>query len=313
MPDFRIVPSIEQLRIRPRVAALQERYGHAAVVEALRAGTASLRQQLSSGADADGEAGAERPATADEAAAVIESGLETRLQAIFQSSLRPVVNATGVIVHTNLGRAPLCQAALDQVVAVGRRYSTLEYDLAAGRRGHRDEHAAQLLCRLTARRRRGGQQQCRRDDADPGGIGRGPRGVGLAWRTRRDWRRVPGAQVMEQSRAICGRSVPPRIARGWRTTRPPSPTRRRSFCGSTVRISPLKDSPNSRRYENWSASAGGGGPRRRGPGSGNLAGGLAESADLADFARPACRGWSPSSATNQPSRRAWRRGSTWSA
>ena len=149
MPDFRIVPSIEQLRIRPRVAALQEQYGHAAVVEALRAGAAALRQALSSGMSLDGGAAAESPATVDEAAAMIESGLEARLRAMFRSSLRPVINATGVIVHTNLGRAPLSQAALDQVMTVGRRYSTLEYDLAEGGRGHRDEHAAQLLCRLT--------------------------------------------------------------------------------------------------------------------------------------------------------------------
>jgi len=150
MPDFRIVPSIEQLRQRPRVGALQARYGHAAVVEALRAETASLRQRLSSDARADGGIGIERPATAEEAAAMIEAGLEARLRAMFQSSLRPVVNATGVIVHTNLGRAPLSQAALDQVVTVGRRYSTLEYDLVEGGRGRRDEHAAQLLCRLTS-------------------------------------------------------------------------------------------------------------------------------------------------------------------
>jgi L-seryl-tRNA(Ser) seleniumtransferase len=148
-PDLRVLPSIEVLRQRPRVAALQEQYGHAAVVEALRAGTADLRQRLSAGAVADGGARADVPATADEAAAMIESGLEARLRSMFQPSLRPVVNATGVIVHTNLGRAPLCPAALDQVVAVGRRYSTLEYDLAEGARGHRDEHAAQLLCRLT--------------------------------------------------------------------------------------------------------------------------------------------------------------------
>ncbi len=149
MPDVRIVPSIEQLRIRPRVAALQERYGHAAVVEALRAETAALRDRLLSGMRADGEAGVEWPASSDEAAAIIEPGLEPRLQAMFQSSLRPVINATGVIVHTNLGRAPLSQAALDQVVTVGRRYSTLEYDLAEGGRGHRDGHASPLLCRLT--------------------------------------------------------------------------------------------------------------------------------------------------------------------
>jgi L-seryl-tRNA(Ser) seleniumtransferase len=149
MIDYRVVPSIEQLRQRPRVAALQERYGHAALVEALRAGTADLRRLLSSAAPAEGEPAPDLPTTSDEAAAMIESGLQARLRAMFQPSLRPVINATGVIVHTNLGRAPLSDAALDQVAGVGRRYSTLEYDLGAGGRGHRDAHAAQLLCRLT--------------------------------------------------------------------------------------------------------------------------------------------------------------------
>jgi L-seryl-tRNA(Ser) seleniumtransferase len=149
MPDYRLIPSIEQLRQRPRVVALQERYGRAAVVEALRAGSAALRELLSSAAPPDGELPLGLPAAADDAAAMIEAGLEARLRAMFESSLRPVINATGVIVHTNLGRAPMCPAALEQVVKVGRRYSTLEYDLAEGGRGHRDTHAAQLLCRLT--------------------------------------------------------------------------------------------------------------------------------------------------------------------
>jgi len=63
--------------------------------------------------------------------------------------LRRVLNATGVIVHTNLGRAPLPAAALDRVVAVGRAYSNLEYDLDAGSRGSRQAHVASLLRRLT--------------------------------------------------------------------------------------------------------------------------------------------------------------------
>jgi L-seryl-tRNA(Ser) seleniumtransferase len=149
MIDYRVIPSVEQLRQRPRVVALQEQYGHAAVVEALRSGTAALRQLLSSGSPADGEAGSDVPATPEQAAALVESGLEATLRGMFQASLRPVVNATGVIVHTNLGRAPLGEVALEQVVAVGRRYSTLEYDLAEGGRGQRDAHAAQMLCRLT--------------------------------------------------------------------------------------------------------------------------------------------------------------------
>ncbi|MGE5198952.1 MAG: L-seryl-tRNA(Sec) selenium transferase [Rhodospirillaceae bacterium] len=149
MADHRVIPSIELLRQRPRIAALQARYGHAEVVEALRAATAALRRELSGGTPAGGAGALRTPATADEAAAMIEAGLDARLRALFQSSLRPVINATGVIVHTNLGRAPMSPAALEQVVAVGRRYSTLEYDLSEGGRGHRDAHAAHWLRRLT--------------------------------------------------------------------------------------------------------------------------------------------------------------------
>src|SRR4029077_2894054 len=58
-------------------------------------------------------------------------------------------NATGVIVHTNLGRAPLSEAAVARVAEVARGYSTLEYDLARGERGRRDVHAEAMLCRLT--------------------------------------------------------------------------------------------------------------------------------------------------------------------
>jgi len=63
--------------------------------------------------------------------------------------LRPVVNGTGVIIHTNLGRAPLSAAARAAIEGVSRGYSTLEYDLQAGQRGHRTLHAERLLCELT--------------------------------------------------------------------------------------------------------------------------------------------------------------------
>jgi L-seryl-tRNA(Ser) seleniumtransferase len=75
--------------------------------------------------------------------------LEAELAAIRASSLRRVLNGTGVLVHTNLGRAPLPAAALDQVVNVARGYSNLEYDLAAGARGSREDHVAAVLRRLT--------------------------------------------------------------------------------------------------------------------------------------------------------------------
>ncbi|MEK6631594.1 MAG: L-seryl-tRNA(Sec) selenium transferase [Acidobacteriota bacterium] len=142
MADLRVIPSIEQLRQRPAIRALVERFGHAAVVQALREETEALRRRLAIGqsdAAADPEA----------AAALIETGLQPRLAGVFSPTLRPVINATGVIIHTNLGRAPLSAAALEQVVSVGRRYSTLEYDLDQGGRGHRDRHTEQLLTRLT--------------------------------------------------------------------------------------------------------------------------------------------------------------------
>jgi L-seryl-tRNA(Ser) seleniumtransferase len=72
-----------------------------------------------------------------------------RAHAAQQPSLRPLINATGVIIQTNLGRAPLSQAALRAMREVGSGYSNLEYDLQAGQRGSRSAHLAELLCRLT--------------------------------------------------------------------------------------------------------------------------------------------------------------------
>jgi L-seryl-tRNA(Ser) seleniumtransferase len=75
--------------------------------------------------------------------------LAAELAAARQPALRRVLNATGIVLHTNLGRAPLAEAALDRVREVGRGYSNLEYDLNEGVRGSRQEHIAGLLRRLT--------------------------------------------------------------------------------------------------------------------------------------------------------------------
>jgi L-seryl-tRNA(Ser) seleniumtransferase len=75
--------------------------------------------------------------------------VEEAVAAARRPSLRRVLNATGVLVHTNLGRAPLAPAALERVAAVGRGYSNLEYDLSDGGRGSRQDHLAPLLRRLT--------------------------------------------------------------------------------------------------------------------------------------------------------------------
>jgi L-seryl-tRNA(Ser) seleniumtransferase len=141
MPDFRVIPSIEQLRQRARIRALEAQYGRAAVVDALRAEAAALRDRL-------GAPDVPAP-TADAATGEIERGVESRLAATVAESLVPVINATGVIVHTNLGRAPLARAAAGRVAALAMGYANLEYDLDEGGRGARDRHAERLLCRLT--------------------------------------------------------------------------------------------------------------------------------------------------------------------
>jgi L-seryl-tRNA(Ser) seleniumtransferase len=141
MTDLRVIPAIEQLRQREAMRALETRYGRAALLEALRAETAALRDRLASGRIA--------AVTAGEAIQEIERGAEARLRAALRPSLVRVINATGVILHTNLGRAPLSEAALARVSAVAGGYTNLEYDVEAGGRGRRDVHAEGLVARLT--------------------------------------------------------------------------------------------------------------------------------------------------------------------
>ncbi len=141
MADFRIIPSIEQLRQRDAIQPLEARFGHEAVVAALRDASAALRSQIVVGGPAV-------PADPEGAAQVIERGTAERLSQRFRGSLRPVLNATGVILHTNLGRAPLADAALERIRTLGG-YTNLEYDLREGRRGSRSDHAEALLAALT--------------------------------------------------------------------------------------------------------------------------------------------------------------------
>src|SRR6187431_3099308 len=141
MSDFRVIPSVEQLRQRESMQALETRYGRAAVIDALRGETGELRERLAAGRIA--------AITLGEAVDAIERGTEARLRAAMRPSLVRAINATGVIVHTNLGRAPLSEAALARVRDVASGYTNLEYDLAKGSRGKRDVHAEKLIARLS--------------------------------------------------------------------------------------------------------------------------------------------------------------------
>lgn len=140
VPDFRIIPAIEGLRQRQGVRALETAFGAEATVQALRAGAGRLRDVI---------AGGSGPADSEAAGALIERDARESLAASARGSLRPVINATGVVIHTNLGRAPLAPAALARAAAIAAGYSNLEYDLAAGTRGSRTVHAESLLTTLT--------------------------------------------------------------------------------------------------------------------------------------------------------------------
>jgi len=143
MADLRALPSIDLLLQRPAVRTLIARHGHDATVTALRAALAAARAALS--ASPGTAAGADREVLA----AGLAADAATRLDAVARGSLRPVVNATGVVIHTNLGRAPLADSALTRLAAVAGGYAALEYDVAAGTRGSRAVHAEGLLTAIT--------------------------------------------------------------------------------------------------------------------------------------------------------------------
>ena len=133
---LRQLPSVDRLLGDEAVQNLVAAYGHRQTVNALRETLDAVRDEVRAGADVPG-------------VAVLAARTTACLRDQLAPTLRPVINATGVIIHTNLGRAPLSAAARAAMEAVGRGYSTLEYDLLAGRRGHRTVHVERCLCQLT--------------------------------------------------------------------------------------------------------------------------------------------------------------------
>ncbi|MFW5940161.1 MAG: L-seryl-tRNA(Sec) selenium transferase [Chloroflexota bacterium] len=134
---LRQLPGMDRLLLLPATHDLTERYGRDLVVEALRAVLEAVRSAI-----------IEEQRTPPMNATIVQEAREW-LEALVAPTLRPVINATGVIIHTNLGRAPLSREALGALRDVAEGYSTLEYDLSAGRRGSRMSHAANLVTRLS--------------------------------------------------------------------------------------------------------------------------------------------------------------------
>jgi L-seryl-tRNA(Ser) seleniumtransferase len=129
---FRELPSVDELVRERGVVALAAEHGTAAVTDAARAVLARLRMEIASGLlDA---------AALQLALSRVSEAIEGQLRRILGHSLRAVINATGVILHTNLGRAPLAEAAIEHIRTTAGGYSNLEYDVEAGARGKRDMH-----------------------------------------------------------------------------------------------------------------------------------------------------------------------------
>jgi L-seryl-tRNA(Ser) seleniumtransferase len=127
---LRGLPSVDALLGEARAAVLVDRHGRPATVDAIRAALAGARSR----------------GAADDPEALLEAAARLLGR---PPSLRPALNATGVIVHTNLGRAPLAAAAIERAAAVAGGYSNLEYDLEAGARGSRHAHLGAILAELT--------------------------------------------------------------------------------------------------------------------------------------------------------------------
>ena len=137
---FRKLPSTDEVLHQPEVQSLTVREGHAAVTEAVREVLTRLRQEIS--ADRLNEK------SLDLALGGLPAAIERQLRHSLTYSLRPLINATGVILHTNLGRAPLAAATLDHIRRTALTYSNLEFDLATGERGKRDVHVDRLFQKL---------------------------------------------------------------------------------------------------------------------------------------------------------------------
>jgi L-seryl-tRNA(Ser) seleniumtransferase len=133
---LRRLPSVDRLLAQPDVAALIEAHGRSLTTDAIRAAIDGARSAIQNGGDLPTD-----PDLIDRASTLLREWTQLRP--------RPVINATGVIIHTNLGRAPLSKAAMAAMRAAAAGYSDLEYDLASGERGHRMAAVEDALRRVT--------------------------------------------------------------------------------------------------------------------------------------------------------------------
>lgn len=134
--SLRHLPSVDAILQMPALAAVSESFGHASVAEAVRKVLGNEREAVKSGA-------------APSSNVLLAERVIHLLEASGQSSLRPLFNLTGTVLHTNLGRAILAEAAIEAATQAMRQAVSLEFDLSSGARGERDDHLRALVCELT--------------------------------------------------------------------------------------------------------------------------------------------------------------------
>ncbi|MFO7765589.1 MAG: L-seryl-tRNA(Sec) selenium transferase [Pelovirga sp.] len=139
---LRNLPAVDRVLREPDIQSLVDQFPYDLLAEAVQWRIASLRQHLVAGNTEVVDESALAPAAIAHAAV-------DYCRDLFKPSLRKVINATGTLLHTNLGRAPLSPAALHAIHDVAAGYSTLEMDMSNGKRGERFSHVERLLCRLT--------------------------------------------------------------------------------------------------------------------------------------------------------------------
>ncbi|MDO5290757.1 MAG: L-seryl-tRNA(Sec) selenium transferase [Pseudomonadota bacterium] len=133
------LPALDKLLHHPQAAALLAQHGHSLVADQARALLADVRAQALAG----------QLPLADVQPDALAAALHTRVAQRLAARMRPVLNLTGTVIHTNLGRALLADSALQHLLAVMQGPNNLEYDLASGQRGDRDSIVEELLCQLT--------------------------------------------------------------------------------------------------------------------------------------------------------------------
>jgi L-seryl-tRNA(Ser) seleniumtransferase len=140
---LRAIPSVDELLGRPLLQQLAQKSGRELVAQAVRKVLAETRALLKAETTQPSDS-----ATATIEPAQLESRVADEVKRVLTPSLRRVINATGVVLHTNLGRAPLSPAAAAEIAEAATHYSNLEYDVPRGERGKRDVHTSRLLADL---------------------------------------------------------------------------------------------------------------------------------------------------------------------